>query len=72
MEKKTYALLFSVDVYERQELEKLNEQELYDLATTAQNDGYGKADIMTLDVFSWKANEEMVFLENSWLYFVTI
>lgn len=68
----TYALLFSVDVYTRESLEKLNERELYDLAVTASNFGYNEADVLTLSDFSNKLNNEEIFLENSWLYFATV
>jgi len=71
-EKKTYALTFSVDSYEREELDKMSQQELYDLASVASTVGYDEADVMTLDVFSYKVNEEQISLDNCWLYFVTL
>lgn len=71
-EKKTYALLFSIDCYEREELAKMSQKELFDLAHVASNFGYDEADVLTLDDLSYKVNEDKISLDNSWLYFVTI
>lgn len=69
---KTFALLFSIDAYERKELDKMTEKELYDLASVASTVGYDEADVLTLDELSFKINEEQISLDNSWLYFVNI
>lgn len=70
---KTYALLFSIDVYEREELEKMSAHELYDLAFVSAGFGNeGEADVLTLDELSYKVNHDKISLEYSWLYFVTI
>ena len=69
---KTLALLFSIYAYEREELAKMTEQELYDLASVASNVGYDEASVLTLDELSCKVNEDMISLENVWLYFVSI
>lgn len=69
---KTFALLFQIDCYEREELAKMTEQELYDLASVASNVGYDEADVLTLDELSYKVNEDKISLDNVWLYFVSI
>jgi len=69
---KTFALLFSIYAYEREELAKMTEQELYDLASVASNVGYDEASVLTLDELSYKVNEDMISLDNVWLYFVSI
>ena len=69
---KTFALLFSIDAYEREELAKMSAQELYDLASVASNVGYDEARVMTLDELSYYINEDMISLDNVWLYFVSI
>lgn len=68
----TYALTFRIDAYEREELAKMSQQELYDLASVASTVGYDEADVMTLDEFSYKVNEDKISLDNCWLYFVTL
>ena len=68
----TYALLFSIDAYEREELAKMNAKELYDLASAASSVGYDEASVMSLDELSFKVNEDKINLDGSWLYFVTI
>ena len=69
----TYALLFSVDAFEREELAKMSAQELYDLAFVSAGFGNeGEADVLTLDELSFKVNEDEISLDFSWLYFVTI
>ena len=69
---KTLALLFSIYAYEREELAKMTEQELYELASVASNVGYDEASVLTLDELSCKVNEDNISLENVWLYFVSI
>lgn len=69
---KTFALLFSIDAYEREELDKMTEKELYDLASVASTVGYDEADVLTLDELSFKVNEDIISLDNSWLYFVNV
>ena len=68
----TYALTFRIDAYEREELAKMSQQELYDLASVASTVGYDEADVMTLDELSYKVNEDKISLDNVWLYFVNV
>ena len=69
---KTYALLFSIYVYERADLEKMSAQEKYELACVAAAFGYEEADVLTLDAFEEKVNNERITLDSCWLYFVTV
>lgn len=69
---KTFALLFSVYAYQRDELEKMTAQELYDLAHVACSLGYDEASVLTLEEFSTMANNAEIHLSNVWLYFVSI
>lgn len=69
---KTFALLFSVYAYKRDELEKMTTQELYDLAHVASSLGYDEASVLTLEEFSTMANNDEIPLDNVWLYFVSI
>lgn len=69
---KTYALLFSIDAYEREDLARMSQKELYDLASAASTVGYDEASVLTLDELSFKVNEDKINLDSSWLYFVTI
>lgn len=66
----TKALLFSIDAYEREELAKMSSDELYELAWTASCLGYDEASVLSLDELSFKINEDMISLDNCWLYFV--
>lgn len=68
----TKALLFSIDCYERDELAKMNDKELYELASAASTVGYDEADVLSLDELSFKINEDMISLDNVWLYFVNV
>lgn len=68
----TKAVIFSIYAYEREELAKMSQQELYDLASVASTVGYDEADVMTLDELSYKVNEDKISLDNVWLYFVTV
>lgn len=71
-EKKTYALTFSIDCYEREELAKMSHKELYELASAASTVGYDEANVLSLDELSYKINEDMISLDSCWLYFVTV
>lgn len=68
----TYALTFSIDAYEREELAKMSLQELYELASAASTVGYDEANVMTLDELSYNINEDKISLDSCWLYFVTL
>lgn len=68
----TKALLFAIDCYERDELAKMNDKELYELASAASTVGYDEADVLSLDELSFKINEDMISLDNVWLYFVNV
>ena len=68
----TKALLFSIDSYEREELAKMSDRELYELASVASTVGYDEASVLSLDELSWKINDDMISLDNVWLYFVKI
>ena len=69
---KTYALTFSCDAYEREELAKMSAEELYDLARVASDVGYDEAGVMTLDELSSKVNDDIISLDSCWLYFVNV
>jgi len=69
---KIFALLFSIDAYEREELARMTDQELYDLASVASSVGYDEASVMTLEELSYKVNEDIISLDSVWLYFVSI
>lgn len=66
----TKALLFNIDSYEREELAKMSSEELYELAMAASTFGYDEASVLSLDELSYKINEDMISLDNVWLYFV--
>ena len=68
----TKALLFSIDSYEREELAKMSDRELYELASVASTVGYDEASVLSLDELSWKINDDMISLDSVWLYFVKI
>ena len=68
----TKALLFSIDCYERDELAKMSDKELYELASVASTVGYDEASVLSLDELSWKINEDIISLDSSWLYFVNV
>lgn len=68
----TKAVIFRIDAYEREELAKMSQQELYDLASVASTVGYDEADVLSLDELSYKINEDMISLDSCWLYFVTV
>ena len=63
-EKKTYALTFSIDCYEREELAKMSHKELYELASAASTVGYDEANVLSLDELSYKINEDMISLDS--------
>lgn len=67
---KTYALLFSVDTYQLDELKKMNSDELFDLALTSSTLDDGNAIILTLEEFSDLVNADKISTEFSWLFFV--
>lgn len=60
-------LLFSVDCFERDELEKLTSQELFDKAVA--NVDNGSCDIYTLDDFCEDVNNEWTDVLTSWWMF---
>lgn len=68
----TKALLFNIDSYEREELAKMSNDELYELAWVASSFGYDEASVLSLSELSYKINEDMISLDNCWLYFVNV
>ena len=71
-EKKTYALLFSINCYEREELAKMSHKELYELACAVSTVSSDEASILSPDELSYEINEDLISLDFTWLYFVTI
>ena len=69
---KTLVLMFSVYAYQRDELEKMSSEELFNLAFVASSLGYDEASVMTLEEFSTMANSGEIELGNVWLYFVSV
>lgn len=69
---KTLVLTFSVYAYQRDELEKMSSEELFNLAFVSSSFGYDEASVMTLEEFSTMANNGELQLGNVWLYFVSI
>ena len=65
-------LLFSAYDYSRDALEKMTPQELYKLASVASTLGYDETDVLTLEKFQEMANNDILTLENVWIYFVNI
>lgn len=68
----TKALLFSIDCYERDELAKMSDNELYELASVASTVGYDEASVLSLDELSCRVNDDEISVDNSWLYFVNV
>ena len=64
---KPLLLLFSVDSFERDELEALTSQELFDKAIA--NVEYGRCDIYTIDDFCEDVNNEWTDVLTSWWMF---
>lgn len=69
---KTLVLMFSVYAYQRDELEKMSSEELFNLAFVASSFGYDKASVLTLEEFCTMANSRELQLGNMWLYFINI
>ena len=69
---KTLVLMFSVYAYQKDELEKMSSEELFNLAFVASTFGYDEASVLTLEEFSTKANNKEIQLGNVWLYFISI
>ena len=69
----TKALLFSVDTYDRWDtLEKMNDQERYDLAVQGYEDDPDEVRILSLHDLQEYANDEYIDLTNWWLYIVNV
>ena len=69
---KTLVLMFSVYAYQRDELEKMSSEELFNLAFVSSTFGYDEASVLTLEAFSTMANNGEIQLGNVWLYFISI
>lgn len=65
--KATKALLFDIDKYDRSELGKLNENELYGLAMSG--DLY-TTQVYDIDDFAEALNDDAVDVQNNWVYFI--
>ena len=68
----TKACIFSADAYKRDELAKMSDKDLYELACVASTIGYDEADVLSLDELSLRVNDDAISLNNSWLYFVKV
>ena len=66
----TKALLFSIEVFSRNGLDKLTTEGLYKLACDYQS--YGETQILSLDEFARMVNEDEINFEIVWLYFVNV
>ena len=69
---KTLVLMFSVYTYQRDELEKMSSEELFNLAFVSSTFGYDEASVLTLEEFSTMANNGEIQLGNVWLYFISV
>ena len=67
----TKVLLFSVDHFDRSELEQLNDKEKYELACAAEMFDCS-ASVLSPSLFSSWFNNELISVDNSWLYFVDV
>lgn len=65
--KATKALLFDIDKYNRSDLNKMNENELYGLAM---NGEVGETMVYYLDEFQEALNDDAVDVQNNWVYFI--
>ena len=63
----TMALLFDVHKYNRFELAKMSDNQLYALAMRA--DAF-QTQVMTLGEFQEALNDEMVDVDNNWVFFI--
>lgn len=68
METTICAAIFSVDFYDRFELEKMSDKELINLVT--ENYDETKADILELGNFQDFVNDEVLDLNGWWVFFV--
>lgn len=68
----TKVLVFSAGVFNRSELEMMSDKEKYELASVASTIANDEADVLSLKAFETMSNNEEIFLDNSWIYFVTI
>jgi len=69
MEKR--ALIFDSGTYERADLNKKTEQELYDLWVQDSENGTGQVQCYTLDEFSAAFNDEALS-DQDWLFFIDV
>jgi hypothetical protein len=68
----TKVLVFSADLFDRSELEMMSDKEKYEYASVASTIANDEADVLSLKAFETMSNNEEIFLDNSWIYFVTI
>lgn len=66
--KKVSAVIFSVDSYDRYQLDIMDSKELVKLAT--ENFDATKADIIDLCEFQDMLNDERISIDSWWVYFV--
>jgi len=72
LDMETRALLFSTGSYQRDELARMSDGELYELASAASTVGYDEASILTLDELSCKVNDDAISLDAVWIFFVNV
>ena len=65
--KATKALLFDIDRYDRGDLNKMNENELYGLAMSG--DLYA-TQVLSLDELQERINDDAIDFQNHWVYFI--
>ena len=68
----TKVLCFSVYHYNRDELEKMSDEEKLDLAYVATAFGYDEASVNTLKEFETLCNNDELPMDNVWIYFVQV
>ncbi len=61
------ALLFDIDRYDRSDLNKMNENELYGLAMSG--DLY-TTQVLSLDELQERINDDAIEFQNHWVYFI--
>ena len=63
------AVCFDAFAYDRGKLSKMSDKEKYDLAC---EDSYDEAQVLELDELSELINDDMIDIDNTWVYFVEL
>lgn len=61
------ALLFDIDKYDRYNLDRMNEYELYGLAMRGEEH---ETQVLTLEELSDALNDQTINIDGYWLYFI--